>query len=69
MAYTIVDRKRIHLKAQRKLGLKKKEDKKERSDWVDSCVLQLVDSGDYDEEEAQELCEDIWGSDTGGYVD
>lgn len=62
--YDIIDRKKIHLKAQRKLGLRKEKkegDKSDFQDFMDQCVADLVDSGQFeDEEDAAAVCEMIY---------
>ena len=55
--YGIIERKRIHVKAKRRLGLLNKETK---NDDVEQCILDLTDAG-VDEDEAQTICEEIYG--------
>ena len=54
---TLAERKRIIEKAKRLLGLLKEETK---NDDVEQCIIDLTDAG-VDEDEAQQICEDIYG--------
>ena len=54
---SIVERRRIHIKAKRLLGLLKEETKD--SD-LQQCIIDLTDAG-VDEDEAQQICEEIYG--------
>lgn len=55
----IVARKRVHVKAKRKLGLLKEENK---NDDVEQCIIDLMDSGEVeDEDDARAICEEIYG--------
>lgn len=59
MARSLIERKRIHVKAKKKLGLQKKETK---NDDVEQCVIDLMDSGEVeDEDDARAICEEIYG--------
>jgi DNA-binding transcriptional regulator YhcF (GntR family) len=57
VALSLAERKRIHVKAKRLLGLLKEETK---NDDVEQCIIDLTDAG-VDEDEAQSICEDIYG--------
>ena len=55
----IVERKRIHVKAKKKLGLQKEETK---NDDVEQCIIDLIESGECDDvDEARDICEEIYG--------
>lgn len=57
MVLSLAERKRIHAKAKRLLGLHKETKDQEE---VDQCVIDLTDAG-VDEDEAQSICEEIYG--------
>lgn len=61
MARGIVERKAKFVKVKKELGLKKKETK---NDDVEQCIIDLVDSGEVeDEDDARAICEEIYGDD------
>lgn len=57
MGRSLIERKRSHVKAKRKLGLLKEETKQ---DDLEQCIIDLVDDG-VDEDDAQAICEEIYG--------
>lgn len=63
MTYSRLDKRRIHRKAQTKLGLLKSDAKKDYSDFMDNCMADMADLG-MDEADAEEACQMIW--DEGG---
>lgn len=61
MVRKLSERKRILVKAKKKLGLQKEETKNED---VEMCVYDLLESGECDDEdEARAICEEIYGDD------
>ena len=63
MASDIIERKRIHIKAKRKLiklGLVEDTMKETKNDDVEQCILDLTDEG-LDEDDARAICEELYG--------
>ena len=61
MAYSWLERYKIHQKAKNKLGLVKDEDS-----FMEECIQNVMDSGAAsDEDEAESICEVLW-EDIGG---
>ncbi len=60
MAHSKSDRIRIHLRGKRKLGLVKRDSTQDESDFVDQCVSNMTENGEMSEDDATEMCENMW---------
>jgi len=66
--YTAVERLKINLDANRKVGRRKEKqdgDSADETDFMEQCVQNLVDSGEFDDEaDAEAVCQMLY--DNGG---
>lgn len=59
MAYSRLEKRRIHRKAKAKLGLLRSGDPADYQDFMDNCMADMTDMA-MDEEDARTECQSIW---------